>query len=96
MKIHLPDDLFEEAQPVPADLGEARKAAAVAVKVLRKILKDARADLSVQESQCKRLDDVLDHVEEKLNELLPPPGAPRTAKLSGIFAQDEDPVLEEK
>ncbi len=85
----LPEELFANAcgQPV-LDLGPARKDAAAAVKVLRKISKDARADLSVEENQCNQLDDALDQAEVKLNELLPPPGAPPRAKLP--FDDDED------
>jgi hypothetical protein len=86
----LPDDLFGDAEAVavPADLGKARKNAAGAVKVLRKILKDARADLSVPGDQCNCLDYALDLLEEALNELLPPPGAPTGAKLP--FDEEED------
>jgi hypothetical protein len=64
----LPDRLFSDAdaEPVPADVGEARKAAAGAVKVLRGISQDARADLSVDEFQCNRLDNALDRLEEEL------------------------------
>jgi hypothetical protein len=40
-------------------LGLARKDAAGAVKVLRNILKDALAVFSVDESQCKGLDNAL-------------------------------------
>ena len=86
----LPDDLFggAEAVAVPADLGKARKDAAGAVKVVQKILRDARADLSVDEYQCNRLDNALDLVEQELNNLLPPPGAPTGAKLP--FDEEED------
>ena len=79
----VPDDLFGDAEAVavPADLGKARKDAAGAVKVLRNILKNARADLSVDGAQCNRLDNALDVVEQELNSLLPPPGAPPKAKL---------------
>ena len=86
----LPDDLFGDAEAVavPSDLGKARKAANGAVKVLRKILQDARADLSVDGSQCNRLDNALDVVEQELNGLLPPPGAPEKAKLP--FDDDGD------
>ena len=54
----LPDCLFcdLEAESAPSDLGNARKAAKGAVKVLRKILRDARADLSVNQGQADRLD----------------------------------------
>jgi len=88
----LPDDLFGDAEAVafPADLGKARKDEAGAVKVLRNILKDARADLSVDESQCKGLDNALDVVEQELNTLLPPPGSPPKAKLPDLFSEDED------
>ena len=44
--------------------------------------------LSVEENQCNQLDDALDQAEVKLNELLPPPGAPPRAKLP--FDDDED------
>ena len=86
----LPDDLFGDAEavPVPADLGKGRKDAAGAVKVLKKILRDARADLSVDGAQCNRLENALDLLEEGLNELLPPPGAPPRAKLP--FDDDGD------
>jgi hypothetical protein len=85
----LPDDLFGKPQPVPADLGEARKAAAGAVKVLRKILKAARGDLSVGEHDCNELDSAIDRVEVALNDLLPPPGAPPRGTLPG-FSGDDD------
>ena len=86
----LPDDLFggAEAVAVPADLGKARKDAAGAVKVLRNILKGARTDLSVDGAQCNRLENALDLVEQELNNLLPPPGAPPKAKLP--FEDEED------
>ena len=89
----LPDEIFcdAEAVPIPTDLEQARKAASGAVKVLRKILKDARGDLSVDESQCGGLDDALDRLEESLNILLPPPGAPRKPKLP--FYEDEDEAV---
>lgn len=91
----LPEDLFSDtdAESVPADLADARKVAAGAVKVLRKSLQDARADLSVDESQCNRLDDALDLVEQELNSLLPPPGAPPKAKLPDVFSEDEDEAM---
>ena len=91
----LPDELFGDpgGESVPADLAEARKDATGAVKVLRKILKDARADLSVEEYQCIRLDQALDQVEIKLNKLLPPPGAPPKAKLPDVFSEDEDEAM---
>ena len=91
----LPEHLFGDAdvKSVPADLADARNAAAGAVKVLRQILKDARADLSVDESQCNRLDDALDLVEQELNDLLPPPGAPPKAKLPDVFSEDEDEAM---
>ena len=78
-----PEPLFcdADADSVPADLGKARKDAAGAVKVVQEILRDARADLSVDEYQCNRLDNALDRLEEELNRLLPPPGAPPKAKL---------------
>ena len=87
----LPDDLFgdAEAMAVPTDLGEARKTAAAAVKRLQQILKDARSDLSVDVSQCNRLDNALDVVEQELNELLPPPGAPPKAKLPAEWFGDD-------
>lgn len=84
----LPDDLHDGKQPVTPDIGEARKDAAAAVKVLRKTLKDARTDLSVDEYQCNGLDHALDQLETELNKLLPPPGAPPKAKLP--FDDDED------
>jgi hypothetical protein len=86
----LPDDLFGDAEavPVPADLGKGRQDAAGAVKVLKKILRDARADLSVDGAQCNRLEIALDLVEQELNNLLPPPGAPPKAKLP--FDDDGD------
>ena len=78
-----PDELFDRVvpRPIPEDLSQARKTAAVEVKTLRKILKEARADLSVPENECTQLDNALDLVERKLNELLPPPGAPQKAIL---------------
>jgi hypothetical protein len=89
----LPEELFlgNGAVPVAADLGQARKDAAVAVKVFRKILRDAASDLSVDEFQCHGLDQALDHVEVQLNALLPPPGSPQKAKLP--FDDDEDDGL---
>jgi hypothetical protein len=69
-------------------LGKARKDAAGAVKVLRNILKGARTDLSVDGAQCNRLENALDLVEQELNNLLPPPGAPPKAKLP--FEDEED------
>ena len=86
----LPDDLFGDAEalPVPADLGKARKDAAGAVKALKRILQYARGDLSVDGAQCNRLENALDLLEEGLNELLPPPGAPPRAKLP--FDDDGD------
>jgi len=91
----LPDCLFSDndEESVPADLGEARQAAAGAVKVLRKILKDAASDLSVDESQCNGLDNALDFVEQELNNLLPPPGSPPKAKLPDVFSEDEDEAI---
>ena len=88
----LPDNSLGDAEPVavPADLGRTRKDAAGAVKVLKKSLKDARADLSLDESQCNRLDNALDLVEQELNNPLPPPGAPPKAKLPDVFSEDED------
>ena len=79
----LPEHLFCDAdgEKVPSDVGKARKDAAEAVKMLRNILKDARADLSVDEYQCNRLDSALDLVEQELNNLLPPPSSPPKAKL---------------
>jgi hypothetical protein len=89
----LPDVVIGDAEAVavPTDLEQARKAASGAVKVLRKILRDARGDLSVDESQCSGLDNALDRLEEALNELLPPPGAPRRPKLP--FYDDEDEAV---
>lgn len=86
----LADDVLGDAESVavPVDLGEARKSAAGAVKVLRRVLKDARADLSVDESQCHGLDDTLDRLEEALNELLPPPGSRPRAKLPDSLFED--------
>jgi hypothetical protein len=78
---------------VPTDLGEARKAAAGAVKVLQKLLKDARADLSVGEHDCNELDSAIDRVEVALNDLLLPPGAPPKAKLPDVFSEDEDEAM---
>jgi hypothetical protein len=81
--VRLPEHLFcsADAESVAADLGDARKDAAGAVKVLQKLLRDARADLSVDEYQCNRLDNAIDLIEQELNKLLPPPGAPPKAKL---------------
>jgi hypothetical protein len=89
----LPDDLFGDAEAVavPADLGKARKDAAGAVKILRNILKKARADLSVDAPQCNRLDNAIDLLEEQLNKSLPPPGAPPRVKLP--FDDEEDEVV---
>ncbi len=66
------------------DRDKARKDAPAAVKVLRRIAKDARADLSVDEILCNRLDYALDLVDQELNELLPSPGAAPQAKLPGL------------
>jgi hypothetical protein len=89
----LPEHLFCDAEDekVPSDVGKARKDAAGAVKMLRNILKDARADLSVDAYQSNRLDNALDLVEQELNNLLPPPGAPTGAKLP--FDEEEDEVV---
>lgn len=89
----LPDEIFcdVEAVAVPTELAQARKSAAGAMKALRKTLEDARADLSVDESQCTGLDDALDLLEQALNVLLPPPGAPRRPKLP--FYDDEDEAV---
>ena len=89
---HLPDELFGKAQPVPDDLSEAGKAAAKAVKVLRKILKEARSDLGVEVHQCDHLDAAIDRLEVALNNMLPPPGAPPTPKLPGL-SDGEAPEL---
>jgi hypothetical protein len=63
------------------DRERARKDAPAALKVLRRILKEARADLSVHEYQCNRLEYALDRVDEELNEMLPPPDAKPSARL---------------
>ena len=90
----LPEHLFcdSEAGAAPSELGKARKEAAGAVKVLRKILKDARADLSVDESLCNLMDNAIDLVEQELNKLLPPPGAPPKAKLPFDDDEGDGPV----
>ena len=87
----LPEDLFSDAdaETVPEDLGKARKAARKQVDVLRKILNDARADLSVTEIQCNQLDNALGLVEQELNNLLPPPGAPPRATLPAEWFGDD-------
>ncbi len=74
------DDLFSGivVNPNPADLEQIRKRAAGTVKVLRNVLKDARADLSVAETECAEFDAAIYSVE---NELLPPPGASPKARL---------------
>jgi hypothetical protein len=79
----LPDDLFDRLvpEPLPEDVDETRRVAKGAVTILRKILKDARADLSVHVSECTQLDDAIDVIERALHELLPPPGAPGPPKL---------------
>jgi hypothetical protein len=86
----LADGVLGDVEPVavPADLGKARNSAAGAVKVLRNILKDARADLSVGESRCHGLNNALDHLEEALNDLLPPPGAPPKPRLPDNLFED--------
>jgi hypothetical protein len=87
----LPDNLLcdSEAEATLSNLGDARKEAAGAVKVLQTILRDARADLSVDESQCYGLDCALDRLEEELNRLLPPPGSPPKAKLPAEWFEDD-------
>ena len=70
------------------DRDKARKEAPVAVKALRRISKAARADLSVNEIQCNRLDHALDLVEEELNDILPPPDSPPKAKLPAEWLED--------
>ena len=87
---HLPGERAEKTEPLTGHLGEARKAAAGAVKVLRKILKGARADLSVDENDSTKLDFAIDGLEVALNDLLPPPGAPPKARLPGFDDDDDD------
>ncbi len=79
----LPEELFNRVvvKPLPEDVKQTRKTAKAAVAKLRTILNDAQADLSVPADECRQLDEALQEVEEKLNDLLPPPGAPRTAVL---------------
>lgn len=89
----LPDDLVGDAEAVSvsADSGMVRKSAAGAVKALRRILKNARADLSVPACQSDRLDDALDRLEEELNGLLPPPGAsPKPRLPDSLFYEDAE------
>jgi hypothetical protein len=69
------------AEAVPEGLEETRQLAKKSLNCLLKILKDARADYSVEEKDCTRLDDALDDIARKLTELLPPPGAPRKTAL---------------
>ena len=59
------------------------------VKVLRRFLKDACVDASIDECQCDRLDYALDLAEHKLNSLLPPPGSSPRARLPAAWFGDE-------
>jgi len=67
--------------PLPIDVEKVRMRAASSVKSVRKVLKDARGDLSVDEVDCTRLDANIGFIEERLNDLLPPQGAPKGACL---------------
>jgi|SRR5580693_4993679 hypothetical protein len=71
------------------DREKARKDAVRAVKLLRKVSKDAGADLSVNEVYPARLNYELGHIEMTLNEMLPPNGAEPKPTLRGLFEEDE-------
>jgi hypothetical protein len=60
---------------------------------LRKIVKDAGADLSVNERLPRRLNYEIGFIEETLNEMLPPDGIQKTDLLRGLF-DCEDPGQE--
>jgi hypothetical protein len=72
------------------DWEQSRKDAIQAVKVLRKVVKDAGADLSANERFPRRLSYELGLIEETLNEMLPPDGVQKTDLLRGLF-ESEDP-----
>jgi hypothetical protein len=69
------------------DRQKARKDAAAAIKVFRRIAKEAGADLSVTEYYVLRLEHSLHETEEALNELLPPAGSEPNMRL--VFDDDE-------
>lgn len=71
------------------DWAKSRKDAIQAVKVLRKVAKDAGADLSVNECFPRRLNYELGLIEETLNEMLPPDGIQKPDLLRGLFASEE-------
>ena len=71
------------------DREKARKDAIRAVKVLRKVAKDAGTDLSVHEVYSNRLRHELDLLEQKNNEMLPPVGSEPKACLRGLFEEDD-------
>lgn len=71
------------------DWEKSRMDAIQAVKVLRKVVKDAGADLSVNECFPRRLNYELGLIEETLNEMLPPDGIQKPDLLRGLFASEE-------
>lgn len=71
------------------DRDKARKDSIRAVTVLRKVAKDAGADLSVNEVYPIRLNYELGFIEETLNEMLPPNGTKPKALLRDLFEEDE-------
>jgi hypothetical protein len=71
------------------DWQKSRKDAIQAIKVLRKVVKDAGADLSVNERFPPLLNYELGALEDTLNEMLPPDGVQKPDLLRGLF-EDED------
>ena len=77
------------------DHDKARKSAASAMRTLEQILKDARADMSVSNMRCNRLEHALQLLGEELEDLLPVPGLNPTAKLPNeLFEADHDKSAE--
>jgi len=75
------------------DWDGSRKNAIQAVKSLRKVVKDAEADLSVHERFPRRLKYVLGLVEETLNEMLPPDGLQNRDLFKDVFEyEDSNPT----
>ena len=71
------------------DRERSRKDAIQAIKVLRKVVKDAGADLSINQYFPRRLNYELGLVEETLNEMLPPDGVRKPDLLLGLFEHED-------